>query len=184
MNYFLTNVLFSYNSRGRGSYRGRGGRGGNYYRQDRNQMQQHQSISSSQHSNMSGKMSNWNQNMPNNPINYNDQSMNMMNTGGGIPRTVGGYHDGNSYHDMQSNRYEMHNQFTINHRKTFTTFYNSNKINKIPNFVYIIWFSFDNCQTKHMLHNVLFLLNIRIYKILTIIKLRILMRDESQMITL
>lgn len=139
---FFRDAFVCVNSRGRGSYRGRGSRGGNYYRQDRNQMQQHQSTSA-QHSNMSGKMSNWNQNMPNNPaINYNDQSMNMMNSGGGMPRTGGGYHDGNSYHDMQSNRYEMHNQFTLNHRKPFTTtFYNSEQINRILNFVYTIWYS-------------------------------------------
>lgn len=139
-----------WNSRGRGSYRGRGGRGGNYYRQDRGQMQQHQSTSSSQHSNLSGKMPNWNQNMPNNPaINYNEPSMNMM-SGGGMPRSGGGYNDGN-YHDIQSNRYEMHNQFTINHRKTVTTtFYDSNEINKRLNVVYI-WFSITATTMLHII---------------------------------
>lgn len=76
-------------------------------------MQQHQS-SSSQHSNIPGKMPNWNQSLPNDSsMNYNDPSMNMMNSG--MPRSSGGgggYHDGN-YHDVQSNRYETHNQFNI-----------------------------------------------------------------------
>lgn len=71
--------------------------------------------------------------MPNDPsMNYNDPSMNQMMRSGGGGGSSGGYHDGN-YHDMQSNRYEMHNQFTINHRKSYTTTsYDSDKINNLP----------------------------------------------------
>lgn len=58
--------------------------------------QQHQQMPPQQHSNMP----------------YYDHTMNMMNPG--MATGPSGYHDG-TYHEMQSNRYEKLNQFTINH---------------------------------------------------------------------